>query len=81
MGDRVRLEDTEDLERYLARLERIPSLVDEHVANLRDGLARGCTAPQLIVRGFLEQVRVHTEGEPEELGWWRPFEDLPEVVR
>ena len=80
MGDRVRLEDTEDLERYLARLERIPSLVDEHVANLRDGLARGCTAPQLIVRGFLEQVRVHTEGEPEELGWWRPFEDLPEVV-
>lgn len=80
MGDRVRLEDAEDLERYLARLERIPSLVDEHIANLRAGLARGCTPPQLIVRGFLEQVRVHTEGEPEELGWWRPFEDLPEVV-
>lgn len=80
MGDRVRLEDAEDLERYLARLERIPALVDEHIANLRAGLARGCTAPQLIVRGFLEQVRVHTEGEPEELGWWRPFEDLPEVV-
>ena len=80
MGDRVRLEDAEDLERYLARLERIPSLVDEHIANLRAGLARGCSAPQLIVRGFLEQVRVHTEGEPEELAWWRPFEDLPEVV-
>jgi uncharacterized protein (DUF885 family) len=80
MGERVRLEDSEDLERYLARLERIPSLVDEHVTNLRAGLARGCTAPRLIVNGFLEQVRVHTEGQPEELGWWSPFDDLDAVV-
>lgn len=46
----------EDIENLLERYRRYPKQVDDVVANLRDGLARGFVAPQESVRRTLRQL-------------------------
>jgi uncharacterized protein (DUF885 family) len=43
--------DAEEYRRYLSRLSEVPRFFDEHIANMRAGLARGFTVPKTSVIG------------------------------
>jgi uncharacterized protein (DUF885 family) len=44
-------------EEALARWRRLPGFIDTEIANLREGIALGYTAPKLNVRTVIEQIR------------------------
>ncbi|MEM6820265.1 MAG: DUF885 family protein [Pseudomonadota bacterium] len=43
--------DIEGYENYIARIDDIPRYFDEHIANMRSGLARGFTPPAVTLQG------------------------------
>jgi uncharacterized protein (DUF885 family) len=40
----------------IARYQAVPRLIDQHIANLNDGLLRGYVAPTLLVRKVIAQI-------------------------
>lgn len=48
----------------LARLEAYPALVDQHLELLREGLARGVTPPQVVLRDVPAQVAALCTADP-----------------
>ena len=43
--------DVEEYRRYLSRLGDVPRYFDEHMANMRAGLARGYSVPRVALTG------------------------------
>lgn len=72
---RGRPSDVADL---LARLEALPALIDQQIALLRAGLARGFSPPRVTVRGVPEQVAALTVDEPRQNPLLRPLTEFPE---
>src|SRR5262249_16477433 len=52
----------------LARWGTLPGYIDTEIANLREGIARGYTAPKVAVRIVIDQIRSLSTG---------PIEDSP----
>jgi uncharacterized protein (DUF885 family) len=46
----------EDYERILTRLRALPAVIDQHIALMREGLARGLTPPRITMRDVPGQV-------------------------
>ncbi|TQV69892.1 DUF885 domain-containing protein [Exilibacterium tricleocarpae] len=53
-----------DYEDMLSRLQRVPELVDQHLALLRRGLQEGITPPKITLRDVPQQVRNLLVKEP-----------------
>jgi uncharacterized protein (DUF885 family) len=53
-----------DYENIVARLRSAPPLIDQTMALLRDGLARGMTPPQITLRDLPRQVEAQIVAEP-----------------
>jgi uncharacterized protein (DUF885 family) len=64
----------------LGRLRRVPEVVDQTVALLREGLARGLTPPAVCLREVPAQVEVHLEADPATNPLLVAFADVPEPV-
>ena len=71
----------QDYRSYIEMLREIPRYYDEQIANMRAGLARGFTAPQITLvgrdTGVAQIVGVKT---PEESPFYAPFETLPATI-
>jgi uncharacterized protein (DUF885 family) len=50
----------------LARWRKLPGVIDTEVANLREGITRGFTAPKQNVRTVIEQVRTLAASAPKD---------------
>ena len=53
-----------DYENRIKRLEGIPALVDQTIALMRDGLARGLTPPKVTMRDVPAQIKAQIVGDP-----------------
>ncbi|MEM8962564.1 MAG: DUF885 domain-containing protein [Acidobacteriota bacterium] len=80
MPDQARLEDLDDFESYLARLEAIPAYVDAHIALMRRGLEEGHTLPAVVLDGFDQTISAHVVDDPTESRFWLPFNRLPASI-
>ncbi len=67
-----------DYDNILSRLERVPQLVDQHLALLREGLARGITPPQITLRDVPQQVRNLLVDDPLSSPLLAAFRQYPE---
>ncbi len=77
LPNRVPLNNTADYENYLARLAAIPGYFDQHIANMRAGLARGMTQPAEVLHGIAESASAHAVDDPEESVFFAPFKSFP----
>ena len=68
------------LENHLARLQALPGQVDEVIALLREGLAKGITPPQITLRDVPQQVLNQIPDEPLKSPLLQGFADLPPTV-
>jgi uncharacterized protein (DUF885 family) len=50
----------------LARWRKLPGVIDTEIANLREGITRGFTAPKQNVRTVIEQVRTLAASSPKD---------------
>ena len=55
----------------LARWSALPALVDRQIANAREGLDRGYSAPKAVVRRVIRQVEGLVAATPEALPYWQ----------
>jgi uncharacterized protein (DUF885 family) len=77
---RVPLQTVKDYESYLARLRAFPGLVQQHVANMREGLRAGFTQPRVVLEGYDEGIRAYVVDDPEQSVFFAPFRSFPPGV-
>ncbi|MEE2877185.1 MAG: DUF885 domain-containing protein [Candidatus Neomarinimicrobiota bacterium] len=77
---RVPLQTVKDYENYIARLENIPSYMDDHIALMREGIGVGMTVPQVVLKGYDATIKTHVVENPEESVFYEPFLDIPKSV-
>jgi uncharacterized protein (DUF885 family) len=67
-----------DHRHFIAQMKALPRYFGEHTANMRAGLARGFTPPQLTLGGRdLALIAVAEAKSPEETVFYAPFKSLP----
>src|SRR5690606_9504301 len=54
-------QDEADWKRFIGRLSDLPRYFDEHIANMRAGLARGWTVPQVTITGRDDTIEPYTK--------------------
>jgi uncharacterized protein (DUF885 family) len=69
----------DEYRRYIGRMRDIPRYFDEHVANMRAGLARGFSNPRITLEGRDRTVEPYLDpGEANPL--WGPFAAMPAAI-
>jgi uncharacterized protein (DUF885 family) len=69
-----------DYENWLARLQSVGTYVDQNVALLRAGAARGLVQPAIIMQRVPAQVAVHLVDDPTRSKFYRPFVTMPDTI-
>ncbi|MDX1632586.1 MAG: DUF885 domain-containing protein, partial [Thermoanaerobaculia bacterium] len=67
-------------ENIVARLEKVPPLVDNTIGRLEKGLEKGVTPPHVTLRDLPQQVRNLVVDDPMESSLLAPFQEFPEAV-
>jgi uncharacterized protein (DUF885 family) len=65
---------------YLARLRAFPRYMDQMIALMREGLAKGITPPKATLVGIEATIEPLTVGDPEKSALWTPFTRIPPQV-
>ena len=77
---RVPLATPADYEHYIARLRAWPTYVNQHIANMRAGLARGFTMPRVSLTGYEGTISAHVVTDPTTSVFYKPFVSFPNTV-
>ena len=78
-GDDLRTR--EDYQHYIERVRQIPTYMDQEIANMRLGLARGFTVPREVLDGRDVSIAAVAElKNPEDSALYKPFKTLPKSM-
>jgi uncharacterized protein (DUF885 family) len=69
-----------DFANRIARLNGVPALVDQTIALLREGVARGVTVPRVTLRDVPQQILNQIPDDPAAAPALRSFEKMPEGI-
>ncbi len=69
-----------DYEQLLARIRRVPAVVDQQIGLMREGLAKGITPPAVTLRDIPGQVEAQVVADPFTSPLLRPFAKFPVSV-
>jgi len=70
----------EKVDALLARLEGLPTVLDQTVDLLRAGIEAGITMPKAVMVGVDDQIRAHVTDDPEQGPEYGPFARIPSDV-
>lgn len=76
----TRLPDQGQARRYLDQLRDIPSYVEQNIANMRSGLARGFAPPRVTMTGREASVRTVVRAAPEDTAFYAGFASLASTL-
>jgi uncharacterized protein (DUF885 family) len=80
LADNVPLNNTEDYENYIARLNAFRGWVGQHVALMREGVRTGMVLPSVSLTGIEETIQPHIVTDPTQSLLWAPFKEFPAGV-
>jgi uncharacterized protein (DUF885 family) len=80
LADNVPLNNTEDYENYIARLNAFRGWVGQHVALMREGVRTGMVLPSVSLTGIEETIQPHIVSDPAQSLLWKPFAEFPSGV-
>ena len=70
-----------DYQAYIAQLNDIPRYFAEQTANMKAGLQRGFTPPQVTLTARDRSIAAVAEAKaPEDTLFWKPFKDMPASI-
>ncbi len=72
----IELSNDEAIQNYLLHLQDLPRYYAEHIANMRSGLARGFTMPQVIMPSVIAPLKRHLVEKAEQSPLWEPVAQL-----
>ena len=75
---RRQMKTADDYRAYAARLRDVPRHFDQHIANMRAGLARGFTVPRAVLDGRDVSIAAVAElKDPEQSAFYAPYRKMP----
>ena len=78
--ERNPLSDAAAYRRYIGRMRDLPRYFDEQVANMRAGLARGFTPPQVTLVGREGSIASFIKTEARDSSFYAPFKQMPSNI-
>src|SRR5690606_34334786 len=70
-----------ECERIIARLEKLPGLIDQTIDQLELGMEHGITPPRIVMRSVPGQVDAYLGEDIETNPLWVPFQNLPASIQ
>jgi uncharacterized protein (DUF885 family) len=77
---RASFHSVDDYQRYLAQLADIPRYFNEQIANMRAGLARGFSQPQVTLAGRDQSIADVAQASGEGNLFYTPFKTMPASI-
>jgi uncharacterized protein (DUF885 family) len=74
------LEDEQDFDNWLARLEALPPLLEQYEALLTEGIARDRVQAQIVMARVPEQLQRVITQQPQDSPFYKPFANLPDSL-
>lgn len=71
---------TQDYRNWLARMEAVPTVVQQHTALLREGLKAGNTPPKVLMQRVPGQIASQVVDDPAKSPFYKPFTRFPDSV-
>ncbi len=78
MSESMPFEQPADYEDYLARLDALGGYFDQHIANMREGLALGVTQPKIILEGIEPSIAGPIVDDATQSIFFEPFAAMPD---
>jgi uncharacterized protein (DUF885 family) len=72
--------NAKDYQNYLGKLHDVPRYFDEQITNMRLGLARGFTQPQIILKGRDQAIAAVVDATGEQNLFYTPFKQMPATI-
>jgi uncharacterized protein (DUF885 family) len=80
LPERARTRTVRDYENYISRMKAWPALVDQQIENMRAGLKRGFSQPQVILQGYDATLKPLLVDRAQDSTFWAPFEKFPSGI-
>lgn len=79
LAGRLRFTSDQDYADWNARLAKIPTVIDQHIVIMREGMRRGVVPPNVIMERVPAQIAKQQVEHPEDSGFYAPFkrDDAP----
>ena len=78
--ERNSLDSADAYRRYIGRMRDLPRFFDDNVANMRAGLERGFTPPQVTLVGREGSIASFIKANPEDSAFYAPFKQMPSNI-
>lgn len=73
-------QSVEDYENWHKRASRFPVLIDQAIANMREGVATGVVQPKVLMVKALPQIQAHVVDDVEDSVFFRPIQAMPAAI-
>ncbi len=80
MADWLRFATVKDYEDWIARLRAFPTLVDQTIALMGEGIRVGMVYPRVIMERVPKQIAAQIVDDPGESLFFKPFKRFPESI-
>jgi uncharacterized protein (DUF885 family) len=70
----------QDYENWLGRLDGFAAWMDQAIANMREGMAKGIVQPRPVMEKLLPQLEAMIVAEPEESLFYAPLRKFPDAI-
>ena len=76
----LRFDNTQDYENYIKRLQTLNVYMDQTIALLQEGVKRGMTEPQVVMKRIPHQIAANIVAKPDASAFYTPFKKMPEII-
>jgi uncharacterized protein (DUF885 family) len=80
LGDRLRFETVKDFDDWIARLRAFPTLMDQTIALMKEGVRAHVMWPKIVLNRVTGQIDKQLVGKPEESAFFKPFKKFPDAI-
>ncbi len=80
LGDSLRFETVKDYEDWIARLKSFPTLMDQTIALMQQGIKEHMVHPRVIMQRLPAQIDKQIVDDPAQSGFYKPFRHFPKSI-
>ena len=70
----------EDYDNWAQRMEQIPQVLDQAIANMEEGIDKGVVQPQVLMERALPQIQAHLVDDLEDSMFYAPIQSFPDGI-
>jgi len=78
--ERLRFQTVKDYEDWIARLQAFPTLMEQDLALMREGVKARIIWPKIVLDRVPAQIDKQIVASPEESPFYKPFKDFPKEI-